>query len=217
MPLGDGIGWNIAAPADTDQRSVGAAEIRDLRTGVGIRIDKEHAALAAASAGGEHSTGSAKAYYDDTSPLVEPTLRPDGSTALTTADNGRLAMLDTGLYYFTDATGVVGNKWRFITPFMGSVALPDAANTDTALQTIGYPFRVIAFTTSDGFQGLIVTQAGYGDQTDAVVCARLGGADTFTFTFVQDDYDGQTDGTYTFVVQKSYISSSATFLYAVLG
>lgn len=89
MPLGDGIGWNILAPADTDLRSVGAAEIRDVRTGVGIRVDKEHRTLnssAAPAEGGEHEPGSAVAYTQATA----PTLRPDSGPGLTSQDNGRL-------------------------------------------------------------------------------------------------------------------------------
>jgi hypothetical protein len=104
---GDGTGWTITDPTDSEFFKDGAKEIRDLRTGVGIRSDKEHVALAGSSAGGEHKEGSAKAYYEATG----PTNRPDGSTALTAADAGRLWVDsdDQLLYHYN------GSAWALIT------------------------------------------------------------------------------------------------------
>lgn len=90
---GTGAGWVTTAPANADNLSAGAQEIRDLRLGVGIRSDKEHVALATSSAGGEHKPGSAKVYFQTSA----PTLRPDGTTSLTSGDYGRL-------YWDSDAT-----------------------------------------------------------------------------------------------------------------
>lgn len=83
---GTGTGWDTTAPANSDAERDGAKEIRDLRIGVGIRSNKEHVAAASSSAGGEHKAGSAVAYVGTS----DPTLRPDGSTALTAADYGRI-------------------------------------------------------------------------------------------------------------------------------
>ena len=83
---GDGTGWDSTDPANDEVISDGAKEIRDLRTGVGIRVDKEHVALATDSAGGEHKPGSAKAYNADS---TAPTTRPDGED-LSNEDEGRL-------------------------------------------------------------------------------------------------------------------------------
>lgn len=80
-----GVSWDAAAPADADLVSVGAQEVRGLRAGTGLRVAKEHDAPAAGSVGGEHKAGSAKVYTG-----AAPTLRPDGTTALSAADNGRL-------------------------------------------------------------------------------------------------------------------------------
>ena len=68
MALGDGTGWNTADPNDSDILKDGDDEIRDVRLGTGIRVDKEHETLATASAGGEHKEGSAKAYYEASAP-----------------------------------------------------------------------------------------------------------------------------------------------------
>lgn len=220
MPLGDGTGWDTTAPADADQRSVGAQEIRDLRTGVGIRTDKEHTALASSSAGGEHKKGAARAYYV-ASAVTVPTTQPDGSTALTqAADEGRLAMLDKTLYHYSDETGGTNSPWRYLTPKIGSFALADASGVyNTTPEVVGFPFRLILWTTSDGFQGNIIT-AGYS-QTNVVdnVAAAQNQASgvSFQFRFNQDDYNGASDGVYKFEVQKNYVSSTATFFYAILG
>jgi hypothetical protein len=87
MHDGTGVGWDETSPKNTDAAfPYGAQEIRDLRKGVRIRSDKEHVAAGVASAGGEHKEGSAKGYYE----AAAPTNRPDGTTALVTADAGRL-------------------------------------------------------------------------------------------------------------------------------
>jgi len=78
--------WDETSPAITDARRAGATEILSLRQGTRLRLDKEHVATATSGAGGEHKGGSAKCYLQTTT----PTLRPDGTTALTAADNGRI-------------------------------------------------------------------------------------------------------------------------------
>lgn len=83
---GTGASWTTTIPTDSDLVQWGATEIRDLRTGVGLRVSKEHVAPASASVGGEHLQGSAKTFYTGT----EPTKRPDATTNLDTADAGRL-------------------------------------------------------------------------------------------------------------------------------
>lgn len=104
---GTGTGWDTAAPANTDPAfPQGAVEIRDLRIAVGIRANKEHDTYATSSAGGEHKVGSAKAYYGTSN----PTLRPDGSTSLTSGDNGRLFInSSTGVGYYYS-----GSAWSAI-------------------------------------------------------------------------------------------------------
>ena len=85
----NGVSWNVSSPADGDYVSVGAQEIRGLRKGVEIRLNREHSDCATGSVGGEHVAGSAFPYLASTA----PTTRPDG-VALTSADYGRL-WLDT--------------------------------------------------------------------------------------------------------------------------
>jgi hypothetical protein len=96
-------------------------EIRDLRTGVGIRMNKEHATLATASAGGEHKEGSAKAYYESS----EPTQRPDGVTNLDSNDAGRI-WIDSD-----DDSLKIYDGSSFVTPTTGINA---SGNTDIATQ-----------------------------------------------------------------------------------
>lgn len=83
---GSGTGWNENSPANAHFVKDGAQEIRDLRRGARIRLNKEHEALAASSAGGEHKAGSARAFSSGSA----PTNRPDGATPLGANDSGRL-------------------------------------------------------------------------------------------------------------------------------
>ena len=99
---GSGNAWTIADPKDSEVLSDGAQEIRDLRTGVGIRVDKEHVALAAGEVGGEHKEGSAVGYVQEAAPVK----RPDGSTDFTTADDGRIWFDSDSLLKYRS-----GNDW----------------------------------------------------------------------------------------------------------
>jgi len=85
-PPPTGTAWDEDAPALSDAHGNGALEIRDLRMGLRLRLQKEHTTPAGSTAGGEHKQGSAVAWIQDTA----PTTRPDGSTALTSADLGRI-------------------------------------------------------------------------------------------------------------------------------
>ncbi len=83
---GTGQGWNEEAPANSEPAFPnGAIEIRDIRKGVNIRMSKEHVAMGADSAGGQHKPGSAVAYRQ----TLAPTQAPNG-TPLGAADIGRL-------------------------------------------------------------------------------------------------------------------------------
>jgi hypothetical protein len=88
MAANDGTGqnWDITNPEDTDYMKNGAMEIRDLRKGIEIRINKEHDTLADNSYGGEHKAGSAKAYVGTSN----PTKRPNETSNLNASDAGRL-------------------------------------------------------------------------------------------------------------------------------
>ena len=68
---GDGTEWNETLPANSEDIEDGANEIRDLRKGANIRASWEHSALAAASVGMIHKTGSAVAYYQATAPTAD--------------------------------------------------------------------------------------------------------------------------------------------------
>lgn len=92
MPNTTAANWSESSPALNEPRRDGAAEIVALRGAVRTRLLKEHVEPAAAGVGGEHLPGSAKAYQYNAS---APTLRPDGSTAFTSADEGRLFRSDT--------------------------------------------------------------------------------------------------------------------------
>lgn len=128
---GTGTGWDPAAPGDSDFVKNGAKEIRDLRIGVGARLAKEHISPDAASVGGEHLQGSAKAYYGGSA----PTKRPDTSTNLdngagTGGDKGRL-WVDGGVLKYWN-----GSAWTAISAG-GSAAVAVLSDTKAAGTTGG--------------------------------------------------------------------------------
>ncbi len=129
----DGTSWTITEPGDTDPRNEGATEIRGLRAGVGIRIDKEHVTLSGSASpadGGEHKAGSAVAYRAN---ATEPTKRPDGATDLTTADTGRLYIdsADEKMYSYVFGTG-----WVAVAPsVLGTNIMAVDASIATAMKT----------------------------------------------------------------------------------
>ena len=109
------ITWNatfVVSPAGGDNLSDGDNKIRDLKTGIGERIRNEHTDYVGDSTAGaylldwNHVAGSAKGYFQN----AAPTNRPNGSTALTSADAGRIWFDDNDgdLPYFYDGSAWVG-------------------------------------------------------------------------------------------------------------
>lgn len=110
-----GVGWDTAIPDDAQVHGNDYNEHRETKLAMQIRLNKEHVALGASSAGGEHKPGSARIYRGDYSSASAgdnlPTTKPDGSTALDSNDAGMLAH-DTdatyGKYYEWNGTGWAG-------------------------------------------------------------------------------------------------------------
>ena len=128
--------WDEGAPLISDPRRQGAGEILNLRKATRARLAKEHDTPAAASVGGEHKQGSAKCYYQS----AEPTLRPDGVTALSSADYGRLWIdSDDGSLYRYTATG-----WVAFDTSVQSFDLPGAPGADEAWTYGGSAFPLSA-------------------------------------------------------------------------
>jgi len=132
MVLGDGSAWDESSPNDTTAVKDGDDEIRDLRVGTRLRIEKEHIAPAGSSAGGEHKAGSAVAYYQSSA----PTTKPDGSTSLDSDDNGRLWIDsdDQVLYHYVNGSGFVqvgGNNATQALDNLASVAINTSLISDT--------------------------------------------------------------------------------------
>lgn len=101
----DGHEWNTTVPDGNQPHGNDYNEHRQTKLAIDNRIKKEHVAFADYSSsnyvGGEHKAGSAVIYFGDYSSSSKgdslPTNKPDGATALDSADYGRLA-------YDTDAT-----------------------------------------------------------------------------------------------------------------
>ena len=121
---GSGQGWDETAPANSDPGLAGAQEIRDLRKGMRLRLEKEHETPTTQTAGGEHKKGSGKSYYQ----TATPTLRPDATTALSTGttDDGRLWLKQDTLVLYS----WTGGSWVQVKADVpaGSIATADIAN-----------------------------------------------------------------------------------------
>ena len=81
--------WDEASPANADDISAGALEMRVLRAAVGIRNDKQHVAIEAASVGGEHLEGSARIHTATAAPTLQVIGAGDGD--VTIASNKAIA------------------------------------------------------------------------------------------------------------------------------
>ncbi len=98
----DGLAWDASVPVAADLRSNGHVEIKSLRVGLALRLDKEHHTLAtyttSITGGGEHKAGSAMAYYQDDDPTTRPNGADLGSATPVDAnsDNGRLFVDTSG-------------------------------------------------------------------------------------------------------------------------
>ncbi len=185
---GDGIGWDVTAPANADVLSLGALEIRDLRIGVGNREAMEHVKDASAKAGGEHLSGSAKAFYQSAAPSERPdgVNNPwgDGATSLvSTGDDGRLWVdSDNKVLYVW-----YGNAFGLVQVIAGNIAA-DAVTTVKILDN-NVTLAKIADLSAQGnlIRGGAAGAVGQfaaktsgnivlGDGTDVISAAMSGGA-----------------------------------------
>ena len=170
---GTGTGWDTGSPANHSLVSNLPTEVRDLRLGAEIRLNKEHVTLAAASVGGEHLAGSAKVYFS--AAASPPTLRPDGLTGFTAADAGRMFVeSDTLKLKVLDASQVFQRPYSakqysharlcHSDVVSDSGGLTGGAQTARLLNTESYdPDGIVSLTASTSFilaAGTYIVRAG---------------------------------------------------------
>lgn len=157
---GTGAGWDETLPTDSGLISDTGQEIRDLRIGVRIRLEKEHNPLDVDEAGGEHKPGSACAYYQGSF----PSQRPNGTSDLSSADNGRLLVYtaDSSLWFWD------GTAWQRVV--VSNVAgIADGILTKDKCAsgfTAGiYPYAIIVDEKADGTDGGDFTNGAWRTRT----------------------------------------------------
>ena len=109
----------LTQPAESESLADGDDAIRNTRKSWQERAEVEHLGKITDTQGnhGTHRAGSAKCYYQ----AAAPTLRPDGVTALTDDDKGRLWLdTDTDILYIYKGT-VAG--WVTMTTFNKTITL----------------------------------------------------------------------------------------------
>lgn len=115
--------WNLNTPTDDELVPDLPGEHRERKTNVAAVLEKEHATLGDGNSGGEHSQGSAVAWYLATGSI--PALDLEGN-ALAATDNGRL-WLDstTKIFYALDdySNPTVGNGWVAFGHLLGDIAI----------------------------------------------------------------------------------------------
>jgi len=127
--------WNNAfedEPSGGDSPSYGDDEIRTLKEAVRERFEKEHKmnlTSGVASADGTHKAGTVKVYYS----ADEPTVQPDGITALNVNDNGRIWVRSTDLrlsFYVhpswvrATTNNALDNTFTSVNTFNGNLRIP---------------------------------------------------------------------------------------------
>lgn len=127
-PPPTGLGWDESYPDIDDVYGQSFLEIRDLRKGMRIRLEKEHNTIGISGAGGEHKQGSAISYAGNYS-AAWPEHRPDGTTDLTAADTGRIA-LDTTSIPNRFAIYTHGTGWVVIGELIGKNLIVRGNTTD---------------------------------------------------------------------------------------
>lgn len=147
--------WDEDAPANTDNISDGAQEMRYLRQAVADTFEYEHESPTPSSGttlpsdAGRHLQGSAVSYSQDS----EPSLRPDESTSFVDGeDQGRL-WHDSDDSVFKVLTAVDSNVWTAIGSLVGdtveiSGATATATFTDSDESNPEGRFRVQAAGTN---------------------------------------------------------------------
>lgn len=193
--------WNTPyenSPAGGNSPSFGDDQFRDLKSAVRERFEKEHTmnlASGTVAGDGQHKSGSAKVYYQ----ASEPTVRPDGVTALTADDNGRrwVRTSDKREYVYVHpdweiVTALVGadNTFTGDNNFSGSTTISSLA-TDNAPSDIPldkgflFPANIAAdrFTVSGGMYSAAIDRVNdkiiytYGPSYNLLRC-DLDGSNT---------------------------------------
>jgi len=205
MALGDGTGWDEANPEDTDFVSAGAAEIRDLRKGVRIRMEKEHTDFGGSSAGGEHLEGSAVAYHPaDTDNM--PSTKPDGG-ALDAVDEGRIAIVNQRSPWFLNS----GQVWKSMF-LRNSLAVTDSFSSWVDIQ---FPINGIIFSSDKGPSFAVAARTGENDTN--IECGTVwvdGGTPEVAYFVI--DIDQSTAGSERFRIKSGNSDWNCTLKYTII-
>ena len=112
--------WDVTKPVDHTLISDLPGQHRSRKTDTKAVIEKEHRTLGDGNSGAEHKQGSAISYFLATASA--PTLRPDGSTALTIEDAGRL-WFDTTTHELKVLISVGPLVWKILPSTAAAIAL----------------------------------------------------------------------------------------------
>ena len=210
---GTGANWNVDDPATaTDYVSEGATELRDLRVGVEMRLNKEHAHIAAgtrtgdalnATGGGEHLEGSARIHTATSAPtnLVFGAVDQAG-VANNITISGNEALAEGMMWVDTDSNYVLqvyaASGWRNIGYINSNTTLTTATTAGTIAITgtaasIGLTFTnastnassaSISVSNSNAGNGILVTNSSTTSNGILVNQTGIGGVGIYSLISV---------------------------------
>jgi hypothetical protein len=182
---GTGANWNVDDPATaTDYVSEGATELRDLRVGVEMRLNKEHTHIVTgtrtgddlnATGGGEHLEGSARIHTAAATPTNRPTTLVVGAVdadgvANDIAITGNEAKAEGLMCVYSSNNYTlevyVGSSWCTVGYINSNITLTTATTAGT-----------IAITGTAASIGLTFTNASTDDSSACVKMTVSGGGD----------------------------------------
>lgn len=173
--------WNTAfnvSPSGSDLASGLDTVTQDLKQAIFERVTKEHVmdlSSGAIADDGWHRAGSAKVYYTASA----PTLRPDGTTSLNSADAGRLYVNSSTKKLQTHT----GSAWADVTITQADYARALNPNIETITST---PATLTATTR-------VVL---YGMSSDNAITIPAGMPDGTELTFIKVTNDAKTTTVY---------------------
>lgn len=191
--------WNAvyeSNPSNAGTATSGYASIKDPKTEVRIRMQNEHDTYSRASSGADgsrlqdwvHIQGAARTYYQSTT----PTNRPDGSTALSSDDDGRLQMDSRGVFQTYSGTGFcnvpvieknTSKTLKYYVISLGAFTLPNNIMNggwfDVCIGA-GDPGYHVSIPTALATSGILEVQCIFNDDNNSAL---------FMFPFPTEQYE----------------------------
>jgi hypothetical protein len=165
MAMSSSEDWDDSTLQDTDGVYLTPTEILYLKQAINKRISREHKEFDELGVGGDHLEGSALIYLPEDADALAALTKPDGETALTSDDKGRLAYdVDLGELHYYD-----GTDWQPLVVRFGTMVTIDT-DENTLIKDEVYQAECDGFVMAYGINN---TQSHLYAYTDMVGATTL--------------------------------------------